>query len=399
MRLQPSLFRTATLAAIFLLFSSFLFAQDEMSIQERKLLTRLMMAQKDEIITLEEGVIDLINPIWIEGKEGVQIVGAGAGKTVLNFKGQTSGTESIRIVSCKSVSISGLSIRNAFSDGIRIQNCQKLLLGDIEVEWRDRDQRSMKTGAMGFACFTSQNIRFEGCRANGAVGTGFMLAHSAQVVLKSCVAEGNSAGVVMQNIDSGTISVCTVNDNAIGIGVMNMPGGVKQKSYAIAINGCTITGNNRAVNSAPGDFLSRFPGGTGLICMGAQQAAIHENTFSENNTAAILLLNYATTGLPRTGDEVAPFLLSDVALYDNRYQTNGKEPQAQSAVGKTLQERLNTAIWHDIVYDGVTPNETAPAICIRDQASFANLKMSQLNPVISFDLAPFNCSLPVSPGQ
>lgn len=388
----------ASLAFLFFLLSSRASAQADMSIQERMLLTRIMMAQKNEVINLEAGTIDLTSSIWIDGKDGVQLIGAGAGKTILNFKGQTGGTEAIRMVSCKALTISGITIRNAATDGIRVQNCQNITFSDVAVEWKDRDQRSMKTGAMGFACFTSDNIRFEHCQASGAVGAGFMVAHSTLVSLTDCISEGNSSGIMMQNVDSGSISLCTVRDNALGIGLLNMPGGVKQRGRSMVVYSNTIQSNRRTNNSAPGDFLNRFPGGVGILCLGSQQAVLQLNTISDNATTGVLLTNYAIMGLPKTGDEAEPFFLSDVFLHENQFAANGKEPQMQSQVGKLIQDRLQASVFPDIVYDGILPPgadvSTPSKICIQDKATFVNLKQSQMNPVPSFDLAPFDCKLP-----
>ena len=71
--------------------------------QEKKLQSQLILADNKSIITLEEGIISLSKSISMDGKKNITIKGAGMDKTILSFKGQTSGAEGLKFSIAKTL--------------------------------------------------------------------------------------------------------------------------------------------------------------------------------------------------------------------------------------------------------------------------------------------------------
>ena len=72
-------------------FSTQIFAQADF---EKKLQTKLILAEDGDVINIEAGTFALTKSLSLDGKKNITIRGKGIDKTVLNFKAQTQGISS-----------------------------------------------------------------------------------------------------------------------------------------------------------------------------------------------------------------------------------------------------------------------------------------------------------------
>jgi nitrous oxidase accessory protein NosD len=83
---------------IFLISSFAAFAQADF---EKKLQTKLILAEDGTTIEIEAGTFFLTKSLSLEGKKNITLRGKGIDKTVLSFKNQIQGAEGIKITNCE----------------------------------------------------------------------------------------------------------------------------------------------------------------------------------------------------------------------------------------------------------------------------------------------------------
>ena len=93
-------------------FNTQIFAQADF---EKKLQTKLILAEDGDVINLEAGNFALTKSLSLDGKKNITIRGKGIDKTVLNFKAQTQGAEGIRITNCENIILEDFNFFNSLS--------------------------------------------------------------------------------------------------------------------------------------------------------------------------------------------------------------------------------------------------------------------------------------------
>src|SRR5688572_31031808 len=111
MRLASFLFLTGTSV-------STLFAQKDI---QKRIQTQLIEAEDNATIEIPEGTFQFDASLSLDGKKNVTIKGAGTDKTILNFKGQLSGAEGIKITNASNITLQDLTVQNTKGDGIKAQ--------------------------------------------------------------------------------------------------------------------------------------------------------------------------------------------------------------------------------------------------------------------------------------
>src|SRR5688572_29882788 len=107
-----------TLLLLFGISVNAAFAQKDI---QKKIQTQLIEAEDGATIEIPEGRFQFDASLSLDGKKNVTIRGAGLDKTILNFKGQLSGAEGIKITNASNITLQDITVQNTKGDGIKAQ--------------------------------------------------------------------------------------------------------------------------------------------------------------------------------------------------------------------------------------------------------------------------------------
>src|SRR5688572_13316731 len=83
---------------------------------QKKFQTQFIDTPDGAVIELPAGRYVLDASLWLDGKKNVTIQGAGMDKTILNFKGQISGAEGVKITNASDITIRDLTVEDTKGD-------------------------------------------------------------------------------------------------------------------------------------------------------------------------------------------------------------------------------------------------------------------------------------------
>ena len=76
---------------------------------QKSLQTQMIMAEAGDTIRIGEGYFSATGTLSMDDKKDVVIQGAGMGKTILSFKGQTEGAEGLHFSHCQNITLADLT--------------------------------------------------------------------------------------------------------------------------------------------------------------------------------------------------------------------------------------------------------------------------------------------------
>ncbi|MBL4680929.1 MAG: right-handed parallel beta-helix repeat-containing protein, partial [Pseudomonadales bacterium] len=167
--------------------------QKEMIVEEsfeKALIEQLILAQSGDVIEIPEGIHSITRGLSLK-VDGVTIKGAGMDKSILSFKHQNQGAEGL-IITANDISLIGFAVEDTKGDGIKINECENLLIKKVRVEWTNGPDEG--NGAYGLYPVQCKNVLIDGSVAIGASDAGIYVGQSDQVVVKNSRAEFNVAG-------------------------------------------------------------------------------------------------------------------------------------------------------------------------------------------------------------
>lgn len=276
----------------------------------------------------------------------------------------------------------------------------------VGAEWSG--EPSEDNGAYGLYPVLSSNILIDECYAYGASDAGIYVGQSDKAIVRNSTAEGNVAGIEMENTTDADIYDNLVRDNAAGILVFDLPGLSQTGARARVLNNQVI--NNMRGNFAPGgSIVSQVPAGTGILVLSTTDVEVFDNTIEENNVMGTTVASYGALvelGLaPKPTDPNYNLFPQNVYIHDNSYSRSNNYPPAeeQSEFGNMLVQNFGSNPIPGIILDGIFAPQSGASgsICIENNTgnNFVNLNLPNNFPQnLSFDHAPHNCSLnPLSP--
>ena len=102
---------------------------------EKKLQTKLIMAEDGDVINIEAGNFALTKSLSIDGKKNITIRGKGIDKTVLSFKGQTQGAEGIRITNGENIILEDFTAEDSKGDLIKTMHVKGITFRRLKTAW------------------------------------------------------------------------------------------------------------------------------------------------------------------------------------------------------------------------------------------------------------------------
>lgn len=353
--------------------------------------TAFIDTDNNYVIRFEEGVFEFDNTLSIDGKDSITIIGAGRDNTILDFSGQLAGGDGVLATNCNFLRFENLTIRDAKGDALKTRDCNTVSFVNIATIWSG--EPSSENGAYGLYPVLCTEVYIDGCYAYGASDAGIYVGQSDKVILKNSLAEGNVAGIEIENTTNADVFNNEAKDNTGGILVFDLPGLTKSGANTRVFN--NKSDNNNRVNFAPeGNIVSNVPIGTGVMVLSTKNVEIFNNELTDNNFANIIVSSLLIYN-PNPGDPGYDPFPSGVNIHDNTYSMNGElNVDDQKALTQGLIQILSqSGIGQtDIFMDGllISPD----AVCINeDGASFVNINASdQTFMSITVDQSAHDCT-------
>lgn len=304
--------------------------------------TALITAQEGDVIQLPEGTFSLTDGLSLD-VDHVTLRGAGQGKSILNFDGQSGAGEGL-LVTSDDVTLIDFTMQDTAGDGIKSKGADRITYQNLTVEWTNGPDEG--NGAYGVYPVESSDVLVDGVTVRAASDAGVYVGQSKNIIVRNSLAEYNVAGIEIENSIGADVYDNRAENNTGGILVFDLPDLPQVGGHSTRIFNNTIINNNTRNFAPPGNIVGTVPPGTGVIVLANENVHIFENTFSDNETAHVLLTSYQDT----FEDERYNPLARNIVVRNNSYEGGGDNAQgALEEIGSLAGGALPPVIW-----DGVT---------------------------------------------
>lgn len=365
-------------------------ALPELSFEEQ-LQQQLIQAQPGDVITIPAGVHEISRSLSLN-VSGVTIKGEGIDRSVLSFKNQIQGAEGL-LVNADDFVIEDLAIEDPKGDALKINESDNVVIRNVRTEWTGGALTT--NGAYGIYPVQSRNILIEGAVAIGASDAGIYVGQSEQIIVRNSRAEYNVAGIEIENSTFADVYDNVATNNTGGILVFDLPNLEIQGGRNTRVFNNQLFANNTDNFAPEGNIVGGVPAGTGLMVMANDSIEVFGNTFTDNQSANVLIVSYLINGTPIDDPNYDPFP-EQIYIHGNTFSGGGENPDSEPL--QALKAAIGQAV-PDIVWDGTAlPGKTPQQIlCLGDNGddvSFVNLDASNAFASPSFDAEQHSCSLP-----
>ncbi len=347
---------------------------------EKQLQTQLILSQDGDTIHLEEGHFKFSGSISLDDKKNIVIKGAGRDKTFLSFKGQSEGSEGLKISNCENLTLLDFTIQDSKGDCIKVQLTNGLIIRNVKAEWTGKPQET--NGSYAFYPVDCENVLIEHCIAIGASDAGIYVGQSRGVIVRYCEAYHNVAGIEIENCVRADVYENLAHCNTGGILVFDMPDLTQAGSHVRVFN--NIIKHNNFRNFAPeGNIVHEVPPGTGVMVLATNDVEIFDNQIINNKTIGTAIVSYLLVQKKHDDPNFDPYV-KGVYVYNNDYKRKfWYLPTFQYDMGKLMFWKFPFSAPH-IIFDGILNPELVESnglygdkyrICFGDNggAKFANV--------------------------
>ena len=245
-----------------------------------------------DTLILGLGVFELDNQVTTRGNQ-ITVLGQGMGTegsmdegTILDFAGQTAQSNGLDHKG-NNFLVADLAIMDAVKDGLRIEDSDQVTIQRVRVTWREIG--SMENGAYGIYPVKVSRVLLEDSAAYNSSDAGIYVGQCRHAVVRNNIAMGNVAGIEIENTQYADVYGNHAEDNTGGLVFFDLPGN-PVVGHDIKIHDNMIVNNNRD-NFAPGGTVRQIPPGTGTFGLASRRVEVFNNTYENNNTVDIALLN------------------------------------------------------------------------------------------------------------
>lgn len=357
---------------------------------EETLQQRLIEAQYGDVIEIPAGTHEITRSLSLN-VSGVTIRGAGIDNSILSFRNQIQGAEGL-LVSADDFIIENLAIEDTVGDALKINESDNVIVRNVRTEWT---RGALTTnGAYGIYPVQSTNVLIEGAVAIGASDAGIYVGQSNQIIVRNSRAEYNVAGIEIENSTFADVYNNVATNNTGGILVFDLPNLPVQGGRNTRVFNNEILENNTANFAPEGNIVGTVPAGSGLMVLANDNIEVFGNTFTDNDSANIIIVSYYITERPFEDPNYDPFP-EGINIHNNFFNGGGSNPDSEPLIA--LQAATGEAI-PDVVWDGtlIPGKQTKEILCMRQNGefSFVNLDAGNGFSNPSFDSEQHNCSLP-----
>jgi parallel beta-helix repeat protein len=150
---------------------------------QKRIQTQLIEAEDGATILIPEGRFQFDASLSLDGKKNITIKGAGTDKTILNFKGQLSGAEGIKITNASNITLLDLTVQDTKGDGIKAQLVEGITFRNVKAEWTNGG--STANGGYGLYPVQCTNVLIDNCTAVGASDAGIYVVQSKYIIVRN----------------------------------------------------------------------------------------------------------------------------------------------------------------------------------------------------------------------
>jgi parallel beta-helix repeat protein len=383
--------------ALLLFLSINSFAQQDV---QKQLQTKLIMVEDGETIDLDEGTFIIGTTLSMEGKKNVTIKGKGMGKTILSFKGQSTGAEGLRISNGENITLEDFSIQDAKGDCIKAMDVKGITFRRIKAEWTGK--LSEKNGSYALYPVLCEKVLIEESIARGASDAGIYVGQSKDIIVRNCKAYENVAGIEIENSLNAEVYNNEAYNNTGGILVFDLPDLKLKKGGHCKVYNNIIRENNLKNFAPEGNIVAKVPLGTGMLLIAANNVEVYNNKFLNNRTLPTGIISYYMTENKIKDESYYPYPTA-INIHDNEYSKKRKKATMKGRLGKMYRFKLKFGKdVPDIVYDGILDKKLLvdnkyPAdkrICLSNNkgATFANLDAENDFKHVSRDINAVSCN-------
>ena len=373
------------------------------SSQEKKIQTEMIMAENGTVINLDEGSFSITKSLSMDGKKNITIKGKGIDKTILSFKGQTSGAEGIRVTNCENIILEDMTVQDSKGDLIKTMHVNGMTFRRVKAEWTGKP--SEKNGSYALYPVQCENVVIDSCIAIGASDAGIYVGQSKYVVVKNCTAYQNVAGIEIENSLYADVYDNIATGNTGGILVFDLPDLVQKKGGFVKVHNNMVKENNLSNFAPKGNIVAKVPKGTGVMILAVSNVDIYDNQIINNKTMGVGVISYYITENKIKDKKYDPYP-NAISIHDNTFERKKRKVPMEGRFAQIYHFKLKFGrnVPH-IVYDGVLNPKLVDkdgnlkaenAICVRNNKneSFANIDAEHDFKNISRDVSKYNCTLP-----
>jgi len=255
---------------------------------QERLQGALIEAAPGDIVEIGAGRFDLTDGLSLD-VDRVTVRGAGPGKTVLSFKGQLGAGEGL-LVTSDDVVLRGFAVEDSRGDGIKSKGADRIVYKDIRVEWTGGPKAT--NGAYGVYPVESQWVLVDGVTVIGASDAGIYVGQSAHIVVRNSTAQGNVAGIEIENCAFADVYDNLATHNTGGILVFDLPNLPVRGGGHINVYNNRVIDNDTANFAPPGNIVASVRKGTGVLIMANSDVSVTGNTLSGHATSNIMIISY-----------------------------------------------------------------------------------------------------------
>ncbi|MGJ3626880.1 parallel beta-helix domain-containing protein [Sphingomonas sp. MMS24-JH45] len=193
--------------------------------------------------------------------------------------------------------IQDVAIEDTKGDALKINGTKNAVMRRVRAEWTGGGKTS--NGAYGLYPVQVHNgVPIEGLVAERALSDADHVGQSDNVIVRDNRAEGNVAGIEIENTTNADVygNTAVLRDNAGGnILAFNMPNLPKPGSRTRVYRNI-VTANNHVNFGAKGSAVSSVPAGSGVIVNSNDTVETFDNDLKDNKTANVIISSYFSTG-------------------------------------------------------------------------------------------------------
>jgi parallel beta-helix repeat protein len=328
---------------------------------QERLQTALIDAQPGDVVQLAAGRFVLTDGLSLDVAK-VTVRGAGADKTVLDFKGQQGAGEGL-LVTSSDVVLRDFAVEDAKGDAIKSKGVERTVYKNLRVEWTGGPKET--NGAYGLYPVASKWVLIDGCIVKGASDAGIYVGQSQDIIVRNNIAEGNVAGIEIENSYRADVFHNVASHNTGGILVFDLPNLPQMGGHSIRVFENAVTQNDTPNFAPKGNIVASVPNGTGIMVMANRDVHVFKNALSDNATTNVMIVAYKRAF---TDPKYDP-LPHDVVVRGNAHGRAGWAPGFVG--GKELAAAMGGAL-APVFWDGaggrertnVIIDETVPVVSL-----------------------------------
>ncbi|MCW3846590.1 right-handed parallel beta-helix repeat-containing protein [Sphingomonas sp. LB-2] len=351
---------------------------------QERLQAALIEAVPGDVVEIGAGRFDLTDGLSLD-VDRVTVRGAGPAKTILSFKGQLGAGEGL-LVTSDDVVLRSFAVEDSRGDGIKSKGADRIVYKDIRVEWTGGPKPT--NGAYGVYPVESKFILIDGVTVIGASDAGIYVGQSEQIVVRNSVAQGNVAGIEIENSRHADVYGNTATHNTGGILVFDLPSLPVMGGGQVRVFGNSVIDNDTANFAPPGNIVASVRKGTGVLIMANDGVHVFGNTLSGNATSNIMVISYRQAF---TDPRYNPYPRR-IVISGNTHGRAGFAPQFPA--GDQLAAAFGGSI-PPILWDGTGGPELG--LHVDDKVPVLSLNLALAAPVESAKPALATLSAPESP--